>query len=185
MSLLPFRLLSFAFIAFAVMGVWLTILEMMMAAMRAKGQGVIMAPPKTDRGRRTITIDPETVELLRQHRGRQLVSQVELNGVYQNLGYVVAEQLGEPLDPFKLTNVWRRLCEGAGMDGIRLHDMRHFHATMLLREGINPKVVLERLGHSSISVTLDVYSHVILGLQEKAAQTFADAMREDRTGGWS
>ena len=60
---------------------------------------------------------------------------------------------------------------------MRLHDLRHFHATVLMKEGINPMVVQERLGHSVISVTMDIYSHVMPGLQEKAAIAFSRAMR--------
>jgi len=150
------------------------------AATKVRGHGVVIAPPKTDKGRRSITIDPDTVEVLRTHRGAQLVSQVRLADLYQNRGYVFASPLGDLLDPDALTGAWRRLAAKSGGDTVRLHDLRHFHASMLLQAGIHPKVVQERLGHSVISVTLDTYSHVVPGLQEKAASTFAQAMRSQQ-----
>ena len=61
-----------------------------------------------------------------------------------------------------------------------MHDLRHFHATLLLQRGTHPKIVQERLGHSSIAITLDTYSHVVPGLQEKAALAFAEAMEEGK-----
>ena len=64
----------------------------------------------------------------------------------------------------------------AGFTNIRLHDLRHFHATLMLQEGANPKIVQERLGHSSFAITIDTYSHVVPGLQEQAAKDFASAM---------
>jgi integrase len=64
------------------------------------------------------------------------------------------------------------ICRKAEINGIRFHDLRHTHATILMKQGINPKIVQERLGHSSISVTLDVYSHVVSGMQELAALQF-------------
>ena len=136
-----------------------------------------MAPPKSERGRRAVSIDPDTVEVLHAHRGEQLVRQVDLGDIYQDHGYVFAGPMGEPLDPQWLTDAWRRLTAKAGLVGVRLHDLRHFHASLLLREGINPKVVQERLGHSSVVITLDIYSHVMPGIQEQAALSFAEAMR--------
>ena len=155
------------------------------AAFRAKGQGVLMASPKTAKSRRSISIDQDTVEVLRAHRGEQLVNRVELGDAFQDHGYVLTGPLGQVLDPFNLTNAWRRLCTKVGAGPIRLHDLRHFHATQLLVAGINPKVVQERLGHSVISVTLDIYSHVVPGLQEQATQVFAEMMRSHRSNGGS
>ena len=69
------------------------------------------------------------------------------------------------------------ICRKAAIDGIRFHDLRHTHATLLMKQGTNPKVVQERLGHSSISVTLDVYSHVVPGMQELAAMHFDEELK--------
>jgi integrase len=145
---------------------------------RLKGKGLVFQPPKSDKSRRSIALDATTIELLREHRGQQLLYQVELGAVYQNRGLVFPGPLGEPLDPSVLTRNFERLARKAGMHGVRLQDLRHFHATLLLKAGTHPKIVQERLGHSSIGITLDTYSHVVPGLQEQAAQAFDAAMKK-------
>ncbi len=147
------------------------------AATKAQGQEVMLAPPKSEKGRRSVTLDPETVEVLRAQRGSQLIRQVELGEIYEENGLVFPDQLGRLMNPDVISGAWRQLCRRARVTGVRLHDLRHFHATMLFRAGIHPKVVQERLGHSVISVTLDTYSHVVPGLQEEAASAFAREMR--------
>lgn len=131
------------------------------AATKPRGQGVTMAPPKTDKGRRNVTIDPETVEVLRAHRGAQMVQETEFDGLYENQGYVFAGPQGAPLNPDALTYAWHQLALKAGAKSVRLHDLRHFHASMLMKVEINPKVVQERLGHSVIGITMDTYSHLV------------------------
>ncbi|GAI95336.1 unnamed protein product [marine sediment metagenome] len=79
---------------------------------------------------------------------------------------------GKPLLPNTVTHNWIKLARRAGLNGIRLHDARHTHASLILKQGVHPKIVQERLGHTSIQVTLDTYSHVAPGLQQIAAETF-------------
>ena len=146
------------------------------SAARVKGQGIIMQPPKTKRGERALSLDKTTVELLRTHQGDQLLAKAELGSLYSKSGFVFAGPFGDPLDPFRLTDTWRRLSLKAGAPGFRLHDLRHHHASMLLRANVHPKVVQERLGHSTIAVTLDIYSHSVPGLQAEAAETFSRLM---------
>jgi integrase len=83
---------------------------------------------------------------------------------------------GRPLLPNSVTHAWIKLVRRLGLNGIRLHDARHSHASLMLKQGIHPKIVQERLGHSSIQTTLDVYSHVTPGLQEAAANRFDEIM---------
>ena len=85
---------------------------------------------------------------------------------------LVFSNLGKPLRPNTVTYAWARIAARAGVKVIRLHDARHTHASLMLKQGIHPKVVQERLGHASIQMTLDIYSHVALGIQEAAAQSF-------------
>ena len=85
--------------------------------------------------------------------------------------------LGKPLLPNTVTHAWIKLVRRTRLKIIRLHDARHTHASIMLKQGIHPKVVQERLGHSSIQITLDTYSHVAPGLQEAAAQRFDDAFK--------
>lgn len=143
---------------------------------RVNGQGIVVLPPKSAKGRRAIALDQHTVALLRRHRTAQAERRLRLGDVYQNNGLVFAGPLGKPLDPATLTHVWQRVARKSGLSGVRLHDLRHFHATMLLSQGVHPKVVQERLGHATISITLDTYSHVVPGMQEAAAEAFAQAM---------
>ena len=84
---------------------------------------------------------------------------------------------GTPRAPATLTHAFTKLVRRIGLDGVRLHDLRHTHASLLLQQGANPKVVSERLGHSSIQITLDVYSHLLPGIQEAAALKFDEGMK--------
>jgi integrase len=79
---------------------------------------------------------------------------------------------GKPLLPDTVSHAWAKLVRRTGLQGIRLHDARHTHASLMLKQGVHPKVVQERLGHSTISTTLDLYSHVAPGLQQAAAEGF-------------
>jgi len=82
---------------------------------------------------------------------------------------------GKPLLPNTVTHAWIKLVRRTGLKGIRLHDARHTHASLMLKQGVHPKIVQERLGHSSIQITLDTYSHVAPGLQQAAAARFDEA----------
>ena len=85
---------------------------------------------------------------------------------------------GSPLCPNSVTRAFHAIAESVGLKGVRLHDLRHAHATILLQQGVHPKIVQERLGHSSVSTTLDIYSHVVPGLQEAAAQRFDESLQD-------
>lgn len=89
---------------------------------------------------------------------------------------------GKPLRPNTVTRAWAMLATRAGVKAIRLHDARYTHASLMLKQGVHPKIVQERLGHSSIAITLDTYSHVAPGLQEAAAAGF-DKLVSVRRGG--
>ena len=91
-------------------------------------------------------------------------------------GLVFGDVYGSPLSPSTVSHAFGDICWKAAISGIRFHDLGHAHATMLMKQGTSPKVVQERLGHSSISVTLDIYSHVIPGMQELAALQFDGTM---------
>jgi integrase len=84
---------------------------------------------------------------------------------------------GRPLRPNSVTRALKRTGESGGLKGIRLHDLRHAHASILLKQGVHPKIVQERLGHSSISTTLDIYSHLLPGLDEAAARRFEEGLQ--------
>ncbi|MFB0556602.1 MAG: site-specific integrase, partial [Dehalococcoidia bacterium] len=88
--------------------------------------------------------------------------------------FVFAHPDGTPLDPSTVSHAFAKIISKAGLPHVRLHDLRHTHATLMLEAGVHPKAVSERLGHSSIRTTLDTYSHVLPGIQEAAAQHFDD-----------
>ncbi|MBE0481465.1 MAG: site-specific integrase, partial [Dehalococcoidia bacterium] len=79
--------------------------------------------------------------------------------------------------PDTISQAFLRISRLAGLKGVRLHDLRHSHATLLLQQGVHPKIVQERLGHATIAVTLDTYSHVLPGLQEAAAMAFEKGLQ--------
>ena len=114
--------------------------------------------------------------MLRQHQRRQVLAKMELNQHWHDNDLVFPNEFGMPLDPATLTRNFEKLRDRAGMPNVRLHELRHFHATMLPESGTHLKVVQERLGHSSIAITADTYSHVAPSLQRDAADSFADAM---------
>jgi integrase len=124
--------------------------------------------PKTKRGRRSVALDDGTVEALREHRERQLDERVAWGPAYHDHGLVFCREDGTPLWPRTFSRSFDHHVRAAGLPKIRLHDLRHTHATLALEAGVHPKVVQERLGHATIAITLDTYSHAIPALQEDA-----------------
>ena len=83
---------------------------------------------------------------------------------------------GSPILPVGFTHAFKRIARRAGLEGYHLHSARHAHATLMLRQGVHPKIVQERLGHAKVGTTLDIYSHVTPGLQEAAALRFDEGL---------
>lgn len=130
--------------------------------------GIVYSTPKTARGARVVALDDRTTSILRGQRPDR-VGREEL--VFQNAP-------GSPLPPTKVTKRFKQLASDAGLPVIRLHDLRHTHATIALQAGVHPKIVSERLGHSTISFTLDVYTHAIPHMQTQAAAQIADLVSD-------
>ncbi len=139
-----------------------------------------LSPPKTAKGRRVVALDEKTVGVLRSHRVRQAEEKLLLGSGYEDHGLVICQANGRPIDPDAFSGMFRRAVKQAGLPPIRLHDARHTHATLALAAGIHVKVVSERLGHSSIALTLDTYSHAIPALQEAAAEQIAALFADGR-----
>lgn len=140
-------------------------------AERIRGQGVVFTEPKTAKSRRMIPLPASAVDLLKQHRKQQLEERLHAGEFYEDHGLVFARPNGAPWNPDHVTQHFAVVLNRAGLPHIRLHDLRHTHATWLLQEGIHPKVVSERLGHSTTTLTMDVYSHVLPTMQAEAART--------------
>jgi integrase len=145
-------------------------------AQRLSGKGIVSQPTKSAAARRGIALDPSTVDVLREHRGQQLLLRMELGKIYQDHGVVFPGPLGTLLDPSVLTRNFEKLARQVGFPGLRLHDLRHGHAAGLIRAGTHPRVVQEKLGHASAAFTMQVYGHVAAGLQAEAAKAFASFM---------
>ena len=131
---------------------------------------VQLSTPKTAAGRRSVALDAGTVQVLRDHRLRQLKERVDLG--LDNVkpdDFVFSQPDGSPIHPGLFSDAFDRRVKAAKLLRIRFHDLRHTSATLALAAGIHPKVVQERLGHASISITLDLYSHSVPSLQEDAA----------------
>ncbi len=133
---------------------------------------IIYRQPKTDKGRRQIALSPSTALVLKEHGDNQ-EQLMQAQGLTLNDDNLVFSQIdGKPLLPDSITHAWMKLARRVGLKGIRLHDARHTHASLMLKQGIHPKIIQERLGHSTIAVTSDTYSHITPGLQEAAAEGF-------------
>ncbi len=137
---------------------------------------IIFRQPKTAKSRRLIALSPSTVAVLREHREAQERLCQTLGITFSEDRLVFCQPDGRPFLPDSITQAWRHLAHRAGLDGIRLHDCRHTHASLLLKQGVHPKIVQERLGHASIQITLDTYSHVAPGLQAAAAARFDEGL---------
>jgi integrase len=133
--------------------------------------GLSFKTPKIAKGRRTIALPAHLITVLRRHRVDQAKERLAAGPAYQDHGLIFCEPDGQPTRPSTFTLRFVELAKRARAD-THLHALRHFHATSMLRLGIHPKVVSERLGHATVGITLDTYSHVIPGLQEQAAKAF-------------
>jgi integrase len=140
-------------------------------------KGVRSKETKSGRAR-TVALPAMVVDELRRARAVQAEELLRVGVRLTDQTHVVAKADGEPLQPRSLTHEFVRLSAKAeGLPHIRFHDLRHTHATHLLSNGVHPKVAQERLGHSSVGITLDLYSHVLPGMQEDAAAKIDTAIR--------
>ena len=140
------------------------------------GGKTLYQPPKTKAGRRAIDLTPSSAIMLRELKEKQ-----KMNGLFY--GYKVTENspvfirtTGEPLLPTTVTHGFKKIVRKLGLDSVRFHDLRHTHATVMLLQGVHPKVVQERLGHAKISTTMDLYSHVMPSMQKDAVKRFEIAL---------
>ena len=140
--------------------------------------GVIEKTPKTKKSRRLIALADLTLSALKTLRKEQSEQKLRLGPLYRDSGYLLANDDGTLWNPEVLTKAFQRLVKKTDVGHVRFHDLRHSHASQLLKQGVNPKIVSERLGHSSIAITMDTYSHILPGLQEEAASKINDALKE-------
>ena len=147
---------------------------------RLQGGQVVFLEPKTAKSRRQVALSPDAAIALRSHRGQQEHERAVIGLAVDGDSLVFARFDGSPLPPITINHAFGRIIKRAGLKGIRMHDLRHTHATLMMKQGVNPKIVQERLGHSSIAVTMDIYSHVVPGMQEAAAMGFDQGLRSHK-----
>jgi integrase len=128
--------------------------------------GVRYKPPKSGKGR-SVTLSAMVVDELREHRLAQAEELLQLGVKQSDNTFVYTRQDGEPMQPRSLSQMWAVF--KTGLPRVPFHNLRHSHATHMLAVGVNPKIASERLGHSRVGITLDLYSHVLPGMQEDAA----------------
>lgn len=133
---------------------------------------IVYRAPKTAKGRRMIALSPSAALVLREHKEKQELDRDMLGISLRDDDLVFSQVDGKPLLPNTVTHAWIKLVRRNGLEGVRLHDARHSHASLMLKQGTHPKIVSERLGHANIGITLDTYSHILPGLQEAAADRF-------------
>ncbi len=150
---------------------------------------IIFRQPKTVRSRRMIALTPSTALALKELKEKQLAQRL-LEGknspddnpdkTFPNDRLVFCQPDGKPLLPDTITRAWIRLTRRLGMN-VRLHDCRHTHASLMLKQGVHPAIVQQRLGHASITTTIDTYSHILPGLQQAAAKAFDELLNQKST----
>jgi integrase len=143
---------------------------------------LVESEPKTRHSRRSIILAGFAFDALRRHKARQEEWRQAAGDSWEDSGYVFTTPLGRYIHPNSLNNQFKALLEKAGLPDIRFHDLRHSVASLLLARGVHPKVVQEILGHSQISITMDVYSHVLPTMHQDAMRVLNRAFVEDEDG---
>jgi integrase len=138
--------------------------------------GLRLKSPKTHRSRRSIALPAMTTAALRLHRVKQAEERLALGPAYDDEGFVCPRPGGAPWAPDVLSTAFAAFVRRSGLKQFRFHDLRHSHASHLLRAGVHPKIVSERLGHSTVGITLDTYSHVLPGMQQDAVKLIDAAL---------
>lgn len=134
-------------------------------------------PPKTASSRRTVSLSDLLLGILKKHKTSQGRDRWKFKEDYASLDLVVGQEDGNPIPPQRLSDAFRAFISHVDVTKVRFHDLRHTHATHALRAGVHPKVVSERLGHSSVAITLDLYSHVLEGMQAEGAAKVDEAIQ--------
>jgi len=146
-------------------------------ALVREGGRQVLGETKNRRGRRQVNLTPRTMAALKAHRKRQLEQRVKLASLYEDHGLIFSSEHGTPLNPENLVKrSFKPLLNKAGLPEIRFHDLRHTCATLLLGRGVHPKIVQELLGHVTIAMTLDTYSHYLPSMGDQASGAMGEAL---------
>lgn len=138
--------------------------------------------PKSQAGRRTIQLDDQTMDLLRAHQTAQKRQRLIAGEAYQDWGLICCTGIGTPINPSNINRAMARLITQAGLPFIPFHDLRHTHGAMLREQGVDWRVMADRLGHAQVSFTIQVYSHASVGAQATAAAAISKALLGGSSG---
>lgn len=152
------------------------ILSVRRSAAKLHDGTIILQEPKTKEGERSVALPSNVVEALLKHREQQAEHKGKLGKAYCDKCLIFANEFGGVINPSNLQRHYKKMLTRAGLPEIRFHDLRHTHATLMLEQGVHPKIVQERLGHNSIQITLDTYSHALPNLQAEAADKLEKAL---------
>jgi integrase len=143
---------------------------------RLKNQGSVFSSPKSEAGERAVLLSMDTIKRLRGYHAVQSYEKLFAGDRWRENDLIFPSTVGTPLDQRNLYRNFKTILRQAELPEIRFHDLRHTAATLMLPQGINPKVVQERLGHADITLTLNTYSHVLPEMQEEAVQKLDHAL---------
>lgn len=139
-------------------------------------QGNVFSDVKTEKSRRTLAVPTNIMQYLKQVKKAQAETKLFLGGGYADNDLVCCNEDGSPLSPATWNHKFKRLMEDNNMPAIRIHDLRHTNASLMLKQGVTMKVASERLGHTTIGITMDLYSHIDEEQQRDAAQRLNGAI---------
>lgn len=154
------------------------ILSRVLADTPEKKHVYVEAEPKTQRSRRSIDVAPFALVALKEHRVRQLEAKLKAGQNWEEHDYIFCTFGGRHLNPNYVVDELKKLLKRAGLPDIRFHDLRHSVASLLFAMEVHPKIVQELLGHSNISITMDIYSHMLPGMQQEAVKKLDQALQQ-------
>ncbi|WP_258359423.1 site-specific integrase [Moorella sulfitireducens (nom. illeg.)] len=141
-------------------------------------QGIFFKNTKNNSSRRIIDISREVIEVLKQHKKKQAEAKLLLGQHYKNQGLVFCQQNSKPLHPDTISSWFPNFLEEIGLPRLNFHCLRHTHASLLLKAGVDIKIISKRLGHSSISITYDIYSHLMPGMEREVIEKFEALLKD-------
>jgi integrase len=149
------------------------------ALQRQRGGGLVFTDPKTQRSKRTLPLPAPLLTTLRDHQQKQGKERITAGSVWRGSQCVFTTPVGTPIDPRNDYREFKKLLARAGLPSVRLHDLRHTAASLLLAQGVPARVVMEILGHSAIALTMNTYSHVAPEVSREAAERMAQMLWQD------
>ncbi|WP_207708359.1 tyrosine-type recombinase/integrase [Senegalia massiliensis] len=135
-----------------------------------------LVEPKTKKSNRSVAVHENVMEVLKAERKKQIGYRMVLGETYKNNNFVCSRDDGRPMNPDYISKTFPKIKRKLGLE-VRFHDLKHTHATMLLKQNVHPKVVQERLGDSSIGITMDTYSYVSPDMQKEAAKKIGNIIK--------